>query len=229
MKLYYFAGACSLADHIVLEWIGAPYETVRMTHESIRSPEYLVLNPNGTVPILVAGDFVLTQNAAILTYLADLHPEARLLGNGSLRGRADVMRWLSFLNSDVHPAFKPIFVPGRFLAEPAYAGAIQNEARDHVSTYLEQIDRRLEGRDWLADERSVADPYLFVMLRWAARLHVPLDGLANLSRFAARMYADGGVQRAISAEEDVMEEPNGGLPHEHIHTTDQHSRVGLRV
>ena len=71
MKLYYFAGACSLADHIVLEWIGEPYETVRMTLASVKSPEYLALNPNGTVPLLVDGDFVLTQNVAILSYLAD--------------------------------------------------------------------------------------------------------------------------------------------------------------
>lgn len=228
MKLYYFVGACSLADHIVLEWIGAPYEAVRMTRESIRSPEYLALSPNGTVPLLIDGDFVLTQNAAILTYLADLHPKMNLLGDGSLRGRADVMRWLSFLNSDVHPAFKPIFAPGRFLAEPTHAGAIQNNARDHVSDYLAQIDGWLEGRDWLTEERSVADPYLFVMLRWAARLHVPLDGLTNLSRFTARMYADGGVQRAISAEEDVIEEASEGFQHEHVYVG-QHSRVGLRL
>lgn len=226
MKLYYFVGACSLADHIVLEWIGAPYEAVRMTHESIRSTEYLALNPNGAVPLLIDGDFVLTQNAAILTYLADAHPEMHLLGDGSSRGRAEVMRWLSFLNSDVHPAFKPIFVPGRFLAEPAYARAIQDKASDRVSSYLDQIDRRLEGRDWLTDARSIADPYLFVMLRWATRLHVPVDGLLNLSRFAARMYADDGVRTAISAEEDVMKESNGGFQHEHVYAGPQ-SRVGL--
>jgi glutathione S-transferase len=226
VKLYYFVGACSLADHIVLEWIGAPHEAVRMTHESIRSPEYLALNPNGTVPMLIHGDFVLTQNAAILTYLADLHPEMHLLGDGSARARAEVTRWLAFLNSDVHPAFKPIFVPARFLAEPAYAGAIQDKARDQVSGYLGQIDRWMEGRDWLTDERSIADPYLFVMLRWATRLNVPVDGLPNLSRFAARMYADNGVRRAIAAEEDVMEESSPGFQHERLYA-DLHSRVGL--
>ena len=56
MKLYYFVGACSLADHIVLEWTGAPYETVKMSHASVKSPEYLALNPNGTVPLLTDGD-----------------------------------------------------------------------------------------------------------------------------------------------------------------------------
>jgi glutathione S-transferase len=205
MKLYYFVGACSLADHIVLEWVGAPYDTMRMTLESTKSPEYLALNPNGTVPLLMDGDWVLTQNVAILSYLADLHPEARLLGDGSLRGRADVMRWLAHLDSDVHSAFKPIYTPGRFLPDAALSGALAEAARARVRFYLGHIDKRLEGREWLVDRRSVADPYLFVMLRWAVRLNIGLDGLANLSRFAERMYADTGVRAAISAEEDAIE------------------------
>ena len=203
MKLYYFTGACSLADHIVLEWTGAPYATVRMTLESVKSPEYLALNPNGTVPTLVDGDFVLTQNAAILTYVADKHPAARLLGDGSLRARAEVMRWLAFLDSDVHSAFKPIYTPARFLPDAALAGALAEAARNRVRTYLGRVEPRLEGRDWLADQRSVADPYLFVMLRWAHRQDIALDGLANLARFSERMYDDPGVRAAIAAEEDA--------------------------
>ena len=92
MKLYYFPGACSLADHIVLEWIGAPYRAVEVDVAGRRSADYLALNPSGTVPLLVDGDFVLAQNVAILFYLAELNPRARLLGDGSLSGRADVLR-----------------------------------------------------------------------------------------------------------------------------------------
>jgi len=202
MKLYYFPGACSLADHIVLEWIGAPYETVRMTHASIKAPEYLAINEGGTVPLLVDGDFFLTENAAILGYLAELHPEARLMGDGTPRGRAETVRWLGFLNSDVHPAFKPIFVPARFHPDEAAAGVIADVARSRVREYLKRLDAQLEGRDWLTGERSIADPYLFVMLRWAVRLKIGLDGFANLSRFAERMYKDAGVRAAIVAEED---------------------------
>jgi glutathione S-transferase len=205
MKLYYFPGACSLADHIVLEWTGAPYQTVRMSLESVKSPEYLALNPNGTVPLFMDGDLVLNQNAAILCYLAEQHPELHLLGDGTLRGRAEVMNWLSFLNSDVHFGFKPIFTPSRFLPDPAHASAIADTARAHVRTLFGRIDKRLAGRDWLTERRSVADPYLFVMLRWAVRLHVGVDGLENLSRFAERMYADAGVRKAIQSEEDAID------------------------
>ncbi|HKQ12500.1 MAG TPA: glutathione S-transferase N-terminal domain-containing protein [Steroidobacteraceae bacterium] len=201
MKLYYLPGACSLATHIVLEWVGAPYETVKMERAALKSPEYLALNPNGAVPVLVDGDFVLTQNLAILCYLAERYPDARLLGDGTARGRAELMRWLGFLNSDVHPAFKPIFGPARFHPDPAAAPILAENARAQVRKHLEQLDRRLRGREWLVDGRSIADPYSFVMLRWARRLGIDSSGLDGLTQFFDRMQADRGVRAALTAEE----------------------------
>jgi glutathione S-transferase len=201
MKLYYFPGACSLATHIVLEWLGTAYDTVKLDLASTKSPEFLALNPNGAVPLLVDGEFVLSQNAAILCYLAERNPNARLMGDGSSQGGAEVLRWLSFLNSDVHPAFKPIFKPTRFHPDNAQARVIADTARTHVREYLEKLDARLQGRDWLAGQRSIADPYLFVMLRWALKLEVDMNGLENLTRFFSRMSADPGVRAAIVEEE----------------------------
>ena len=205
MKLYYFPGACSLATHIVMEWLGAPYETVKLDLAGTKKPEFLALNPNGAVPLLVDGDFVLSQNAAILYYLAERHTDARLLGDGTARARADVLRWLCLLNSDVHPAFKPIFVPSRFHPDASQAKTIADTARTHVREYLERIDARLRGRDWLAGERSIADPYLFVLLRWTVKLHINASGLDNLARFFARMHADDAVRAAITAEEGSVD------------------------
>lgn len=201
MKLYYFPGACALADHIVLEWIGAPYETVKLDHAATKSKEYLELNPNGAVPTLVDGNFVLTQNAAILYYLAFHHPHTHLLGSGTLRARAEVLRWLSYLNSDVHPAFLPIFKPSRFHPDDSHADVIANTARTHVRDHLERLDSQLQGRSWLADVRSIADPYLFVMLRWVTKLKIDARGLSNLDRFVAQMYSDAGVRAALLSEE----------------------------
>ena len=201
MKLYYLPGACSLATHIVLEWIGAPYETVKLERAALQSPEFLALNPSGAVPVLVDGDLVLTQNIAILWYLAERHPAASLLGDGTARGRAELMRWLGLLNSDVHPAFKPIFGPGRFHPDATAAGVLADTARAQVRKHLERLDDRLRGRDWLVERRSIADPYLFVMTRWARRLAIDLQGLDNLSRFFERMQADPGVRAALTAEE----------------------------
>jgi len=201
MKLYHMRGACSLADLIVLEWVDIPYDVVRVTRDTLQTPEYLARNPGGTVPLLEDGDFRISENVAILEYLADLHPEARLLGDGSARGRAQVMRWLAFLNSDVHGAFKPLFTPERFIADAAFADMLASAARQRIRKYLEMLDAQLAHRDWLTAQRSVADPYLFVISRWAIRKEVPLHGLRHLARFSERMYADQGVQRAIAAGE----------------------------
>lgn len=206
MKLYYFPGACSLADHIVLEWTGIEHEAVRMSRETIKTETYLALNPNGTVPLLVDGDFALTENAAILGYIAEQKPEATLLGDGTLRGRAEVTRWLAYLNSDVHMAFKPIFTPSRFLPDEAMAEVLAEQARLQVSIHLKRLDEQLEGKDWLTGQRSVADPYLFVMLRWAVGKGIPLEGFNSLSRFLERMHEDPGVRAALAKEESSMEQ-----------------------
>jgi glutathione S-transferase len=143
---------------------------------------------------------------AILCYLAERHPEARLFGDGTARSRAEVMRWLGFLNSDLHPAFKPIFVPHRFLADPARAAEIADTARKNVRKYLGILDTQLENREWITGERSLADPYLLVMLRWASKLKVDMDGFDNLSRFMDNLLLDVSVRRAILDEEGRLPE-----------------------
>jgi glutathione S-transferase len=202
MKLYHMPGACSLADLIVLRWVGAPHDIVPMTIDSIKSPDYLAINPGGNVPLLVDDDFLLTENVAILGYLADLYPQAQLAGDGSARGRAEVMRWLAFLNSDVHKAFKPLFSPARFLEQRDLDEQLADNARGHIRHYLERLDAALAGREWLAGQRSIADPYLFVVLRWAHAKGVDMRGLDALASFHARLSQDPAVRAALLAEED---------------------------
>ena len=200
MKLYYSPGACSLSDHIVLEWIGQPYEAVRLSREQRQTPEYLAINPAGAVPAFEDDGWVLTQNAAILNYLADRFPEAGLGGDGSLRGRAEVNKWLALANADIHPAFHPLFGAPAYLQDPALIEASKQAARAKLRTLFERVDRQLAGRDWIAGGRSIADPYLFVVTRWALAMDVDLSGLDHLHRFFDRMLADPGVQRALQQE-----------------------------
>lgn len=200
MKLYSSPGACSTADHIVLHWTGGPFEVEVVPREQRQSPEYLAINPSGTVPALRDGDFVLTQNAAILGYIADTWPEARLAGDGSARQRAEANRWLAFVNSDLHPAFKPVFGPARYIADDSQHDAVKTQARKNVRVLFERANSQLEGRQWLAGFRSYADPYLYITLRWAAATGVDLGGLHNLAAFTQRMDADAGVQAALKAE-----------------------------
>lgn len=200
MKLYYSPGACSLADHIVLEWIGQPYEAIKVGREARKMPEFLAINPAGAVPALEHDGWVLTQNAAILNYLADLHPQSGLGGDGSAKSRAEVNKWLAFANSDVHPAFHPMFGSTAYLEDAATIDKTKDAARAKVRMLFQRADAHLQGRDWLADTRSIADPYLYVTYRWARANGVDLGGLDNLAAFASRIEADPAVQKVLRDE-----------------------------
>lgn len=199
MKLYCQPGACSTSDHIVLEWAGAQYELETITRDYKRTPEYLALNPAGAVPTLVDGDFVLTQNAAIHGYICDLHPESGLFGDGSARQRAEAERWLAYVSSDLHPAFKPMFGPARFGGQDAEGEArIRDAARANVAHVLALAEQRLDDREWLAGFRSPADAYLYITLRWASNAGIELT--ANLAAHLERMERDEGVQKVLADE-----------------------------
>ncbi|MBE1159732.1 glutathione S-transferase N-terminal domain-containing protein [Dyella acidiphila] len=201
MKLYYIPGACSMADHIALEWIGKPYQTEAVARDALRSPAYLKINPSGQVPALIDDDgWVLTENVAILNYLIDRFPEAGLGGDGSARERAEVNRWLAFINSDAHPVFKPIFAPQRFIGDETQHASVQETARQRLRGHFERLNAQLADREWLTGHRSVADAYLFVVLRWAKAKQVDLQGLDHLEAFSTRMHADAGVKAVMQAE-----------------------------
>ena len=200
MKLYTKPGACSLGDHIALHWIGKPFELQIMDAAGMKTAEYLKLNPAGAVPVLEVDGWVLTQNAAILNFLADSFPESGLGGDGSPRSRAEINRWLAFLNADVHPAFHPIFGSTRYLGDEAMIEKTRDHARTRLRGFFERLDVQLAGKDWLTGSRSIADPYLFVVLRWAHANAVDVSGLENLERHFQRMSADPGVRQALQAE-----------------------------
>lgn len=200
MKLYTKPGACSLADHIVLRWSGLPFELEVMDAERMKAPAYLKLNPAGAVPVLTVDDWVLTQNAAILGYIADTAPLSGLGGDGSARGRAEIARWIAFVNADLHPAFKPIFGATAYLGDEKYIDLSKQDALKKLRALYDRVDARLREHAWLAGERSGADAYLFVTLRWAQRVGVDLSGLDGIAAFFTRMSEDADVQAALKAE-----------------------------
>ncbi|GAB1408255.1 glutathione binding-like protein [Thermomonas brevis] len=201
MKLYTKPGACSTADHIALQWAGIPFELEILTAQGSKSPEFLKLNPAGAVPVVVDGDFVLTQNAAIMGYIADSAPQAGLMGDGSPRQRAEAARWLAFVNSDLHPSYTPLFAPGLFMRGAEHYDTVKDMARKRIRKHYETVDARLgESGGWLAGFRSAADPYLYVTLLWADLMRIDVSDLANIAAFRTRMEADAGVQAALKAE-----------------------------
>ncbi len=203
LKLFYAPGACSLAPHVALQWIGAPFEAVRVKYGS---PELVTVNPAGSVPALDTGEgWTLTQNGAILHYLARRFPDAELGAEPGLRGKAEFDRWSAFFTGDLHPAFFPLFSPGRYTV--AKDVATQNQVRDAAHALVDRrlllLDAQLSGQPFiLGARRSVLDAYAVPMLRWAAA-KLP-DGMASYPNVRAhldRMLADSGVAETIASEE----------------------------
>lgn len=199
MKLYYLTGACPLVTQIVLEWMGLPYEAESVERDALKQPEFLKLNPVGSVPVLVDGDLVLTQSVAILEYLAELHPGAGLHGANAVE-RAEVRRWLSFANADLHRTFAIIFGVQGYSQDAEIQKVLVDKASERLRFLFSVADKQLEGKDWLTDKRSIADPYLYVVGRWARAKEVDLSGLNNLQRFMTRLDADQGVQAALKKQ-----------------------------
>jgi len=200
MKLYYSPGTCALACHIVLEWIGKPYDLQKVNIHNPKSPELLKVNPQGAVPVLEVDGWALTQNLAIMNYLADSCAEAQCFGDGSAKQRAEINRWLGFLNSDLHTAFKPLFGSTAYLSDPAAIDQTKDNASKTIVRMLTTVNEHLEKQDYLTPTHSTADAYLYVILRWVKSLKIDIAALPALARFIARMEADSGVQKALAAE-----------------------------
>jgi glutathione S-transferase len=110
------------------------------------------------------------------------------------------MRWLAVINSDMHPAFKPLFGTTGYLGDEAMIEKTKDNARQRLRVYFELMDKQLGKHGWLAGQRSIADPYLFVLVRWSRAVKIDLSGLENLKKFERRMRADPGVQKALKEE-----------------------------
>jgi glutathione S-transferase len=192
MKLYLAPGACSLADHIALHEAGLDFKWVKVDLKTKRTEDgrdYLKINPKGYVPALEFDDGeVLTENVAILSFVADkapqLTPEGRL---GHLR----LLEILAYISTEIHKAFKPFFKPDSSEAEKAAAGEMLGRRFGHLA-------ERLKG-DYLFGSRfTVADAYLFVMCLWAQKNGLTLAD--PLAAFAARMKARPAVRLALQHE-----------------------------
>jgi glutathione S-transferase len=206
-RLYYFPGNANIAPHIVLEEIGAPFalELVDRKSDAHKSAAYLALNPNGSIPVLVDGDVVLYEAAAICLYLADKHPEANLVPPLRTPERAHCYKWLMWCTNTMQAMLIHYFYPDRIVDEGDAAAARQVEARAQarVGAMLDQLDAQLasHGGPWmLASGYSVVDPYAFMLCRWTRGFPRPARSLPRLGPYLARMLERPAVQRMFAAE-----------------------------
>jgi glutathione S-transferase len=197
-----------MAPHAALAEIGCDYELAEVDFdEPAAAPEaYRRLSPWGRVPALEDGDLVLTESAAILLHLADRFPEARLAPPPGTPERAHFYRWLLYLTNTVQPSFMRFNYPRRYV-EPAAAGALKAGEAAALAENLDWIDAQLVGRAWLVgDERTAADLFLFMLVRWCRRLDPPAWDRQALRAHFLRLLDRPGVRRMM--DEQGLEPPS---------------------
>jgi glutathione S-transferase len=198
MKLYYSPGACSLSPHIALLEAGLPYDLVKVDLRAKKlenGDDYLQVNPKGQVPALSLdnGELV-TEGPVIVQMIADKAPGKNLAPARDSAERYKLLEWLNFITGELHKNFSPLF-------NPAIPDEVKNVFRDRLMSKFKYIDAQLAGRDYLMGKQfSVADGYLYTMLRWADGHKFDLAGLKNLMAFKERVGARPKVQEALTKE-----------------------------
>jgi len=198
MKLYYFSGACSLASNIALREAGLPFELVkvdRRTRKAADGLDYNEVNPKGYVPALALDNGeVLTENVAVLQYIADRNPASKLAPPAGTMERYRLVEWLAFISSEIHKNFSPLF------REDAPEETKQF-VRKLLSIRLDYLNRAIGNRPFLMGEQfTVADAYLFTVLGWSRHLNFDLGKWPQLQRYVERVGARPQVAEALKAE-----------------------------
>ncbi|GAB4087638.1 glutathione S-transferase family protein [Hydrogenophaga soli] len=198
MKLFYSPGACSLAPHIVLHEAGVPFEAVlasTKTHQLADGSDYYAVNPLGYVPFLVLDDGrTLREGQVISQYIADQVPTTGLAPAAGTWERYKLQEWLSFISSELHKGFSPLF-------NPATPDTFKPAIKERLLQRLTWVDTQLADRNHLMGNTfTVADAYLFTVTNWAGFVGLDISGLAHLAAYRARVAGRAAVQAAMKAE-----------------------------
>lgn len=198
MKLYYSPGACSLSPHIVLRELGLPFDLVKVNlgeHKTASGEDYKSINPKGYVPALQTDNGkILTEGVAINQYLADLKPESKLASANGTFERYELQEMLNFISTEIHKTYSPMFNS----ALPEAARAI---FMDKLKKRFGDVDQILAKQDFLTGSNfTIADAYLYTVLRWAPKFQIDLKQWPALAKFYDRVDARPAVKSALAAE-----------------------------
>ena len=198
MKLYYSPGACSLSPHIALLEAGLPYELVKVDLRAKKlenGDDYLKVNPKGQVPALgLDSGEIVTEGPVIVQMIADKVSAKNLAPARDSAERYKLLEWLNFITTELHKNFSPLF-------NPAIPDEVKKFFADRLMGKFKYLDGQLAGHDYLMGKQfTVADGYLYTMLRWADGHKLDLSALSNLMAFKARVAARPKVQEALTKE-----------------------------
>jgi glutathione S-transferase len=198
MKLYFAPGACSLAPHIALREAGLGFdlEQVDLRAKQTKSGgDYRAINPKGSVPALALDDGqVLTEAAVILQWIADHKPTMKLAPAPGTMARYRVEEWLNWIATELHKGISPFF-------NPKASDEWKQILRDRLAMQFDFLSKRLGAKPYLMDEGyTVADSYLFTILRWTKLHHIELGTWPNIVAYMERVGARDGSQAAMKTE-----------------------------
>ena len=201
LTFYYTPTTCSLASHVALEESGLPFDVSRIR---LHDPDSVAIwrhtNPAGGVPALVSDGRLLTENVAILDYIARLAPDAGLLPDDAF-DQARAVSLTAWFASTVHITGRMARAPFRFTPDESTYEPLKIEGRKRFEANLRKVDAMLDGRDWLVGDRlSVADAYALVFYAWGVAGDYPMADLKSYKALARRMAERPGVQRAMARE-----------------------------
>ena len=197
MKLYYAPGACSLSPHIALREAGQSFEVEKVDLRNKKTEsgkDFNTINPKGQVPTLQLDDgSILTEGPAIVQYIADKAPQSKLApANGSLE-RYHLQETLNFISTELHKGFTPLF-------NPSFPEEGKKIYRDNLGKRFEALSQKLQKGFLMGEQFTVADGYLFTILRWCANTGIDLSKWPALQGYQERVAARPNVQAALKAE-----------------------------
>lgn len=197
MKLYYSPGACALTIHVLLNDIAVPYQLVRVDlkqHQTEDGQDYWRINPKGYVPLLAldSGEPI-SELPAIAQYLAESQQSYRLFPEKGL-AKIRVVEWLAFIGSEIHKNFAPLF-------NADASAEAKKTAKKKLMQRFEYVNQQLAEQDYLTGEQiSIADIYLFVLLRWTEKMHMDLSEFADLKALQENVRQYPAVQKSLLEE-----------------------------
>jgi glutathione S-transferase len=198
MKLYFAPGACSLSPHIVLREADYTFDLEQVNNQEKKTKsgmDYWGINAKGQVPVLELDNGErITEGPVIVQYLADQKPACGVApANGSME-RVRVQEWLNFTTSEIHKTFGPIF-------RPTTPDAFKALSKENLGKRFDWLDKQLAGKQYLTGNKfTVADAYLFTVVRWSTRVDIDLGKWPNLKAYVDHVTARPKVQEAMKAE-----------------------------
>ena len=202
--LFYSPGACSLASHIALEETGRPYRAVEtlLSKNQHQTPEYLAVNPRGRVPALAVDGRVITENTAILAWVASAYPEAGLLPD-ELIARMQCIAQMAWFSNTPHIFQRARFRPHRFVDREELYGGIRAKAVSSYWESMQEVDALIGDKPWMmGDAYTVVDPYALVFYGWGTTNGLPMHELANYTRHKTQMFERPAVRTVIEREKN---------------------------